>query len=281
MDSPANTRQTDPHVNPALSTQEIELVARADERLAHAYEQIVRADEELARFNEQISRLEKKPANRLRRPSRGRPALRGLIGLLLTAGICTAAFAWQSYGETVRPMISRWAPQLASSTPSATPELAAQQSLPAVQVAAADAAVSQLSSPAQTVPQEAVAVAIPPEVTQSLQTMARDLANVQQEIEQLKASRDELARENARTAEQLRASQEQMARVISSASEQNLRPRTSAATSAAASTAASRATSANPPRPVANPARKPASTLPPTQARAQARAPVQLQPRQQ
>ena len=113
MDAPVNTRQTEPHVNPALSTEEIELVARADERLAHAYQQIARADEELARFNEQISRLEKKPANRLRQPSRGRPALRGLIGLLLTAGICTAAFAWQSHGETIRPMISRWAPQLA------------------------------------------------------------------------------------------------------------------------------------------------------------------------
>ena len=141
MDSSVNTRQAEPHVNPALSTQEIELVARADERLAHAYEQIARADEELARFNEQISRLEKKPANRLGQPSRGRPALRGLIGLLLTAGICTAAFAWQSYGETVRPMISRWAPQLAaaSSLPSEAPKLADQQSPPAVQVAAADA----------------------------------------------------------------------------------------------------------------------------------------------
>ena len=34
--------------------------------------------------------------------SRGRPMLRGLIGLLLTAGICTAAFAWHSHGETIR-----------------------------------------------------------------------------------------------------------------------------------------------------------------------------------
>jgi len=110
MDAPVNTRQPEPQVNPALSTQEMELVARADERLAHAYQQIARADEELARFNEQNSRLEKKPANRLRQPSRGRPALRGLIGLLLTAGICTAAFVWQSHGETIRPMISRWAP---------------------------------------------------------------------------------------------------------------------------------------------------------------------------
>jgi hypothetical protein len=280
MDSSATTKQTDPRdVGSGLSTQEIELVARADERLAHAYEQIARADEEIARFNEQISKLEKKPVNRFRQPTRGRPALRGLIGLLLTAGICTAAFAWQSHGETVRPMISRWAPQLAAaaSLPSETPKLADQQSPPAVQVAAADAAISQLSPPAQTVPQEAAAVPIPPEVTESLQAMARDLANVQQEIEQLKASQDELARENARTAQQLKANEEQIARVISNASEQNLRPRTSAATSAATSAT----TPATPPRPVANPVRKPVSTLPPTQAGAQARAPVQLQPRQQ
>ncbi|WP_244608402.1 hypothetical protein [Bradyrhizobium algeriense] len=268
----------------------MELVARADERLAHAYEQIASADEQLARINEQISRIEddaarKQAVNKLRRPSRGRPALRGFIGLLLTAGICFAAFVSQSYGETARQMISRWAPQLASSLPSATPELAAQQSPPPVQVAAADAAISQLSPPAQTAPQDAAPAAIPPEVTQSLQTMARDLASVQQEIGQLKAAQEALARENARTAEQLKASQEhqeQMARAISSASEQNLRLRTSVPASAATSAA----TSANPPLPVANPARKlasskPVSTLPPKQARAQARAPVQLQSRQQ
>jgi hypothetical protein len=269
MDAPANTKQADPHVNPALSAQEIELVTRADERLVHAYEQIARADEELARFNEQISKLQKKPVNR---PSRGRPALRGLIGLLLTAGICTAAFAWQSYGETVRPMISRWAPQLASSLPPETPKLADQQSPPAVQVAAADAAVSQLPPPAQTALQDAAVAPIAAEQAQLLQTMARDLASVQQEIEQLKASQAELARESAKTAEQLKANQEQMARTIANASEQNLRPRTSATTSAA--------TSANLPRPVANAARKPVSTLPPTQARAQARAPAQLQSQQ-
>jgi hypothetical protein len=286
MDSSVDTRQTDPHVKPVLSTQEKELVARADERLAHAYEQIARADEELARLNEQVFKLDRdaarrssdarKAAKQPHRPSRGRPALRGLIGLLLTAGIFTAAFAWQSYGETVRPLISRWAPQLASSLPSETPKLAAQQNPAAVQVAAADAPLSQLSPPAQAVPQEAAAAPVPPEVTQSLQTMARDLANVQQEIAQLRASQEELARENAGIAEQLKASREQMARVISNASEQNLRPRTSTGTT----TGTSAATPANAPRPAANPARKPVSTLPPTQARAQARAPVQLQPRQ-
>jgi hypothetical protein len=276
MDSTANTKQADPRdVGSGLSTQDVELAARADDRLAHAYEQIARADEELARFNEQISRLEKKPANRLRQPSRGRPALRGLIGLLLTAGICTAAFAWQSHGETVRPMISRWAPQLAaaSSLVSETPKLADQQSPPAVQVAAADAAVSQLPPPTQSAPQDGAAAPIAAEQALILQSMARDLAGVQQEIEQIKANQAELARENAGIAEQLKANQEQMARAIATVSQQNQRPRISAATSAV--------TPADPPRPVANTARKPASTPPATQARAQARAPVQLQPRQQ
>jgi len=139
MDSLANTKQTDdPHgASPGLSTQELELVARADDRLAHAYEQIARPDEQLAGVNEQISKPEhdaarhssdpKKPVNRFRRPSHGRPALRGFIGLLLTACICVAAFASQSYGETAKLMISRWAPQLisASSLPLEKPELAA------------------------------------------------------------------------------------------------------------------------------------------------------------
>ena len=248
------------------------LAARADERLVHAYDQIARADQQLARLNEQLAKLEHDAANQPsavvgHRPPRGRPALRGFIGLLLTACICVAAFASQSYGETARLMISRWAPQLisASSLPLKKPELAAQPSPPTVQVAAADAALPQLPPPPQTAPQDVAPAAgpIPPELTQLLQTMARDLANVQQGIEQLKTSQEELARENARTAEQLKASQEQMARAIANASEQNLRPRTSAA----------------PPPPIATPTRKPVSTLPPTQARA--RAPVQLRPGQQ
>ncbi|MEH2626194.1 pyruvate/2-oxoglutarate dehydrogenase complex dihydrolipoamide acyltransferase (E2) component [Bradyrhizobium sp. AZCC 1719] len=272
MDTAVNTRQTDPRdVNPGLSTQDIELVARADERLAHAYEKIARADEALALVNEQISRLEKKPVDKLRQPSRGRPALRGFVGLLLTAGICIAAFASQSYGEAARLMIAPWVPQLApaSSLPSETPKLAAQQSEPTVLVAAADALVSQLPPPAQAAPQDAAAAPVSPEVTQLLQTMARDLANVQQKIEQLKAGQEELVRENASTAQQLKANQEQLAHVIANASAQQPRPK------AAATTAA------NPSPPIAGSSRKPVSTPPPTQARVQARAPMQLQSGQQ
>ena len=118
----------------------------------------------------------------------------------------------------------------------------------------------------QPAPQDAAAAPIPPELTQLLlPTMARDLANVQQGIEQLKTSQEQMVRENARTAEQLKASQEQMARAIANASEQNLQRRTSA----------------TPPPPIATAARRPVSALPPTEARAQSRAPVPLRPGQQ
>src|SRR4030095_16793554 len=118
MDSSANTKQADPRdIGPGLSTQDTELVARADERLAPAYAQIAGADEHLPRVHEQSSRMEHEAArkkavmNKLRRAAHGRPALRGFIALLLTAGVCFAAFASQSHGETARLMISRWAPQ--------------------------------------------------------------------------------------------------------------------------------------------------------------------------
>jgi hypothetical protein len=45
MDSAVNTKQADPRdVGPGLSTQDTELVARADERLSQAYDKIVSAD---------------------------------------------------------------------------------------------------------------------------------------------------------------------------------------------------------------------------------------------
>jgi len=91
-------------------------------------------------------------------------------------------------------------------------------------------------------------------LTQVLQSMARDLATLGQEIEQLKVGQEQMARDNANTAEQLKASREQMARVLAKASEQNLRPKMSA------------------PRPTAATTRKPVPTLPSPQAIAQPQA---------
>jgi predicted FMN-binding regulatory protein PaiB len=264
---------------PNLTTTEADdaLVARADERLAHAYEQIARADEQLARVTEQLSQMEHDAARQPsavphRKPSRGRPALRGLVGLLLAACIAAAAFASHtSYGDAAKLTISRWAPHL-TSTLSLSMEksgLPARPNPSTVQVAAVEAAPPQTTASAPgTARDVAPTVApAPPELAQLLQEMTRVLANVEQGIEQLKAGQERMVSDNAKVVEQLRASQEQMARLVAKTSEQSLGPRTSA--------------SAPPPRPVASPTRKPVPTQSSPQARARPRTPVQLEPDEQ
>ena len=278
MHSTLNPKQTDPRRV---------LVARVDEELAHTFNQIAHADEQIARVEEQLSKLEHeaprypsdhpqtrmntlRPAVRGSRPSLGGRAVRGLTALMLTACICVAAIVWQSSsGDAARQIITRWAPQLVSTTslPLQNPGLPAQPSQPTARMVAAQAASPQAAPLSQTAPEDVAptAAALSPELTQLLQPMARDLTTVKQEIEQLKANQEQMARDNANAAEQLKASQEQMGRVIAKASEQNLRPKTSA----------------SPPRPIAAPTRKPVPTLPPQQTTARAHAPVRLQPEEQ
>lgn len=236
------------------------LIARGDERLAQA--QIAQTDEQLAGATERISRLEHDAddAGRRRsavpdRPSGGRPVLRGLTGLAFAACIFGAAFvSHSSYGDTARQIVARWAPQLVltSSLPAKTPELAAPPGSSATEIVAA--------TPAQPVPSagtapQAVAPAAPPspELGQMLQAMARDLANLEQgiaqlktnleqmagdnanAIEQIKATQAQMARDNAKAADELKASQEQMASYIARVSEQSPQPRRFAPTSSNAS----------------------------------------------
>jgi hypothetical protein len=260
MDSMLNGEQTDPG----------NVFARVHEEIARAYEQIAVADKQIARtLAQDAARHPPAAVNNVQvpvdRPSFGRPAVRGFVALLLAACIGVAAIAWQSsYGDAAKQIIARWAPQLVLTSwpPPENPRLTAQQSPPAVQVAAANAAPPPPAPLAQT-EAEGVApsgAALSPESAQLLQSMARDLATVGQEIEQLKASTEQLktnqeqmARDNARAAEQFKASQEQMARDIAKASEQSLRPKISAPL----------------PRPTATPTRKPVPILPSPQARAQ------------
>ncbi len=108
------------------------------------------------------------------RISLGRWALRGFAGILLATIIGGAAVIWLgSSGD------------------------------------AAKTAPSQPTPLAQTGPTAAVSS----EVTSLLQSMSRDLSSVGKEIEQLKAGRELLVRDNANLSEQLKASQEQLARV--------------------------------------------------------------------
>jgi len=214
-------------------------IARADERLAYAYEQIVRADEELAHVSEQVAKMERDAARPTsagpgpQSPPR-RPALRALVGLPLAACIVVAALVLQSsYGGGAKLVVARWAPQLVS-TPSSPPENAPLPAQPApsiVQAAAAEAAPPQATPVAQTAPQNAAptATAALPDHAQLLQTMARDLANVERNIEQLKANQQQIASDNSKAIkaiEELKASQEEIKRVLARVSEQNL-PKTS------------------------------------------------------
>jgi|GEM_PF-3352237 len=240
--------------------------ARADEQLAHAYQQLQIADEQLARIDRQFSKLEHDDERR--RQWRGRPALRGLVGLLLAACIGAAALiAHSSYGETTRLMIADWMPRSLASAQLQIPALPSEPEReperepvhePAVQVAAGDAPVP--STPAAPVASQPVApttVALPPEVTELLQTMAHDVATLQQGIEQLKTNLAQVGRDNVRAVDELKASQEQMVRLIAAASEQKAQPQTPATLPTAAVSG----------RTAAAPVRKPVTAAPSQQFR--------------
>lgn len=224
MTSTPTPKATEPHGAP---------ITGADERLAHAHDQLARADEQLARLSEQVAKMERDDV--ARPPSAGpgpqspsrRPALRVLVGLPLAACIVVAALVLQSsYGGDTKLGVARWAPQFVS-TPSLPPEnppVAAQPAPSTVQVAAAEAAPPQAAPLAQTAPQDAApptATAAVPDHTQLLQTMARDLANVERNIEQLKANQQQMASDNAKAIAELKASQEEIKRVLAKVSEQN------------------------------------------------------------
>jgi hypothetical protein len=268
MDTTLNQQQTTPrHV----------LLTRADDEVGHAYQEIKRADEELARAHEKLLKLERDavPGNR---SLFDRPAVRGLTGLLLAVCIGVAAIGWQSsYGDVAKEIVGRWVPQrvVTSPPPLENTGLTAQPSPPTVQ-----AVVEKTTSPqppllAQAAPEDVAptaAATLSPELTQLLQSMARDLATLRQGIEQIKASQEQLARDNAHAAEQLKATQEQMARVIAKPPEAKPSPaKPSQAKTSEAKTSEAKASdakpsqqnprpriSAPPTRPTATPMRKPA-----------------------
>ena len=193
------------------------------------------------------------------RPSFGVRAIRAFIGFLLAVCIGVAGVVWQAYGDAAKQMIARWTPQLVatSSPPPENPGLPEQPNPPAVQANAAKAAPPQPAPPAQAAAEGVAPAAAAPESAVLLESMARELASARQEIDQLKASQEQMSREIAKAkayeakaslakASQTRASQTR-------ASEQNLQPRISAL----------------PPRSAAAPVRRPLPpSYPPPQAAA-------------
>jgi len=207
------------------------LIARTDGRLAHVHEQLALADEQLARVTEQLTKMERDstrsfpagpgPQSSLR-TSLARPGL-ALVGLPLAAFIVVATLVF-SLGGGARLIAARWAQQPVS-TPSSQPEnpsFLAQSTPSAVEVAATEATRPQATPVAQIAPQDAAptATAAVPDHTQSQQTMAPDLSNVERDIEQLKANQQQMANDTSKAIEQLKASQQQMASDSSKAIEQ-------------------------------------------------------------
>src|SRR6266581_9236398 len=198
------------------------------------------------------------------RPSFGVRAMRGFVGFLLAVCIGVAGVVWQAYGDAAKQMIVRWTPQLVatSSPPPESPGLPEQPNPPAVQANAANAAPPQPAPPAQAAAEGVAPAAAAPESAVLLESMARELASARQEIDQLKASQEQMSREMAKSSEakakayEAKASLAKASQIKASqtkASEQNLRPRISAL----------------PPRSVAAPMRRPMPpSYPPPQAAA-------------
>ena len=187
-------------------------------------------------------------------PSIGRRAGRAFAALLLALFLGAAAIGWQTFGTAAKKMMVKWVPQFALSTSLPLEKFwpGAQPAPPAVETDAAETAPAQTAPSAQsaasapTATEGSAANAAAPAVdpAQSLQSMARDLASVSQEVEQLKASIAELkAQQAARDAMAKAAEQNRVA-------EQNARARIAAL----------------PPRPAVPRPHKPIAPYPSTQA---------------
>src|SRR5215212_8284294 len=92
------------------------LIVRADDVLNARADYHADADEQFARVTEEGSSLEPAAAHHssaeLPPTPRGRPWLRGIIGLVLAACIIAAAFVSQSsYGDAAKLLIARWTPE--------------------------------------------------------------------------------------------------------------------------------------------------------------------------
>ena len=148
-----------------------------------------------------------------RRPSREALVFQTLLGLLVVACISVAIVVWRSPNEeAARLSVAEWMeePVSTSSVSVAKKELPAQPASPNLDMAKRDAA-SQVPSPqAQTALRPPPAPSISPELTQWLQTIVRELTNLQQGIELLKTNQAQMVRDNADFAERLKETREQI-----------------------------------------------------------------------
>jgi hypothetical protein len=117
--------------------------------------------------------------------------VKSAVMLVFAISSAAAAAAWQNHGDAAKQMLSNWVPAfvVAASQTTEKTELAAQTDGPAAQSPLAGQSPAPPAAPPAQPPETAVtAAAAPPPDTTQLRTMARDLAAMAQQVEQLKAS---------------------------------------------------------------------------------------------
>jgi hypothetical protein len=231
MLSVPNPTQNDPHDVLEIAP-DIVLVARAEQQLSRlARDAAKRPSNPQVRTEPDFSARSPVPpvdarfrsttagnaAARSGAPSTSTRVIRGLAGLLVAVLIGVAGYIWQAYGEAAKESVAALLPEsLVTSSQPASAEASQQPDQPS-QASEATAPPPQPATPGQTAADSAAPAAPLPDQAQLLQSMARDLASLGQELEQLKASVAEL-----------RTNQEQMSRDIARVSEQSQRLRVSA-----------------------------------------------------
>ena len=218
------------------------LIASADKQLARVRERIARIDEDIARVTERFLKTQRddarnasaRPRDDARNPAagpslqppRGKSAVPGLsallpVGLLLAACLIVAALVSQIAAPWTQQHVSTSFSQPTNPPSSAQPG-------PSFKLITAEAAPAPAAPLARTAPQDAApAAAGVSELIQLQQATARDVANLKQEIEQLKVKQDQIATDNSKAIEQLKTKLEDMARLVAKASEQSALPKTS------------------------------------------------------
>jgi hypothetical protein len=171
-------------------------------------------DEKLAQFDELEKERQEthdlsdaRSAKPVEMSSRSRPISRSLVGVLALACIGVAVLAWQSSHGQVAPE-----PISTSSVPiKKKQELPTRPSPHDSDLAArtnAGLPEPQVQTTLQPAPTAPIAAPMAPELAQKIEMIARELANVEQGIDQLKTVQSQMVRDNAELAEHLKATQE-------------------------------------------------------------------------
>lgn len=170
-----------PMLNPTQPDVLDRMIARLEEANARSYNDQSRVDEPSKLDHDDHHQLPSQPAAPIRRLRWARLWLAGVFLMIVTASVYVTIFASaSSYVDTVKVRIARWANRSASQM--------------------------TLQGGASPIPQISL------EMEPRLQRMTGELAELQQQIEQLKASQSLASRNSAETVAQFKIDREQMMR---------------------------------------------------------------------